>query len=69
MNDEPCRQPCRNEPGCDTCDELFCAVAPCIDCRELGIHHYVNMLDETCRPVRRTPHQIESSTADDNHHQ
>lgn len=46
MNDEPCRQPCRNEPRCDICEELFHAVAPCLDCRERGIHHYVNMLDD-----------------------
>ena len=48
MNDQPCRQPCRDDPRCDTCDELFHAYAPCLDCRELGFRHYVNMLDANC---------------------
>jgi hypothetical protein len=49
MNDHPCRRPCRNEPRCDTCDQLFNSYAPCLDCRELGFHHYVNMLDDLDR--------------------
>lgn len=51
MND----QPCWDEPRCWHCDQLWNAVAPCVDCREHGIHHYVNMLDETCRPTRKVP--------------
>ena len=55
MNDEPCHQLCWDEPRRDHCHQLWNAVAPCIDCREPGIHHYVNMLGETCRPTRKPP--------------
>jgi hypothetical protein len=46
MNDQPRRQLCLDEPRCYYCDQLSGAVAPCIECREVGIHHYVNMFDE-----------------------
>jgi hypothetical protein len=45
MNDEPCRQPCRDETRCSICEELFHAVGRCSDCIDFGIVHYANMLD------------------------
>lgn len=46
MCDQVCRRPCWDDPRCWHCDQLWHAVAPCIECRDRGIHHFVNMLDE-----------------------